>query len=87
MKAATEYVNLQAYTAGMILVIQGCIHTFEGKSGFTVALNSFGFYGIKLNVGLHRNIFPNLTALSHSIAQNWELYFAEILLVEIVSWT
>lgn len=58
------------HTAGMVLVIQGCTHTFEGRTGFIVALNSFSFYGIKLNLGLHINIYPNLTALSHSIVQN-----------------
>lgn len=54
----------------MVLVIQHCTHTFEGRTGFTVALTSFGFYGIKLNLGLHINIFPDFTALSHSIVQN-----------------
>lgn len=54
----------------MVLVIQDWTHTFEDRTGFTVALTSFGVYGIKLNLGLHINILPNFTALSHSIVQN-----------------
>lgn len=43
-------------TTGMVLIIQDCTHTFEGRTGFTVPLNSFGVYEIKLNLSLHINI-------------------------------